>query len=367
MTGTMGGPSVTVTDFEAAGLDTQLSAIDDAISTHLDGTPANVAVVGEPFAGRDVLLSYAADMLNATDRLDDTDRLEPTDRFDATDSLDVSVGNVTFEDVVTDLEAVDLPNTDVVFVEGCHYLYTRRIGGFDVLDAFLERITKSESVYVTEWNRWAWDYLVGVRDVQDAFSDVITIPRLEAPAMRALVREHVDEIPEFVETDAYGRMKTLEFERESLGTVGDREISIPVPQLHLEYLSTIRSDEEAYGDVERVVFERLTRTAEGNAGVALALWADAVRDGTIAASHFDHDWAPLRIDDDEALVLASVLTNERITLPALEAIYEEHPVAQAIHSIAQQSLVTVEDDVVSVTPTRFHESVDCLEGRRLLW
>jgi hypothetical protein len=333
---------LSVADFEAAGLGSQLSAIEDGIGRHLEGNQANVAVVAEPYAGRDVLLSHAEEQFGAAS------------------------GHVTFEELVTDQASFEFPNKEVVFVEGCHYLYARRIGGFDVLDAFLQRIAASDSVFVTAWNHWAWDYLAAVRDVDHAFPVKVPVPRLEMEAIRSLVREHVEELPTFVESDAYGRMKTVDFSRERVGSVGDVALALPVPRFNLEYLTAIGAD-ESISDVERVVFERLTRLSEGNPGVALSLWHDAVEDGEIAASHFDEETEPLDLDDDEAFVLATVLSNERLAVTALESMLEEIPVAQAIQTLGHQSLVTSEDGVVAVAPDRFRDAVNYLEGRRFLW
>jgi hypothetical protein len=333
---------LTVSHFEAAGLGGQVDAIEDAVGTHLEGSHANVAIVSEPYAGRDVLLAKAEETLGA------------------------AAGHVAFEEPVTDPDALEFPNREVVFVEGCHYLYERRVDGFDALHAFLERTAEADALFVTAWNRWAWDYLAAVQDVDRAFPVQVEVPRLEPEAITALVHEHVDELPSFVESREYGRVKTLDVDATTVGSVAGRDVRVPVPTFNVEYVTALGLGDE-YGDVERVVYERLARLAEGNPGVALALWADAAADGKISPAALDERDDPLELDDDEAFALTTVLCKERLTDDALDRLLDDVDVARATQTLAYHDLVTVEDDVVSVTPERFHAAVEHLEGRRYLW
>jgi hypothetical protein len=333
---------LTASHLEAAGLGRQLDAIEDAVETHLEGSHANVAVVAEPYAGRDVLLSKGEAHLGA------------------------AAGHVAFEEPVTDPETLEFPNREVVFVEGCHYLYERRVDGFDALDAFVERTAEADALFVTAWNRWAWDYVAAVRDVDRAFPETVEVPRLDAEAITALVQEHVDERPSFVESGDYGRVKTVDVDTTTVGSVAGRDVRVPVPEFNVEYLTAQDLGDE-YGDVERVVYERLARLSEGNPGVALALWADAARDGELSAAELDERDAPLELDDDEAFALTTVLCKERLSFDALDRLLDDVDVALAVQTLAYHDLVTVEDGVVSVTPERFHAAVEHLEGRRYLW
>ncbi|WP_323676969.1 hypothetical protein [Halorubellus sp. PRR65] len=362
---------LTVADLEAAGLGSQLATIEDAVADHLDGSVANVAVVAEPYAGRDVLLEYAEEQLGA------------------------AAGHVAFDELVTDFAAVDVPNREVVVVEGCHHLYARRIGGFDALNAFLDHIAASDALFVTAWNRWAWDYLAAVQDLDRAFPVHVHVPRLDPESVSALVREHVDDLPAFVESDDHGRVKTVDFDRATVDVAG-RELSVPVPELNVEYL-TARDMGEEYGETERVVYERLARLAEGNPGVALALWDRSVRDGELSPTDLEEPEAALDLDDDEAMTLTTVLCNETLSMRSLREILPDVDVAQAVQTLDHQELVELERDarprsgddaeaesepladgdgtgsvderadVLSVAPERFHAAVEHLEGRRLLW
>mgnify|MGYP003859348351 CR=1 FL=1 len=153
----------------------------------------------------------------------------------------------------------------------------------------------------------------------------------------------------------------------TVGSVAGREIRVPVVDFNVEYVTALDLGDE-YGDVERVVYERLARLAEGNPGVALELWADAAADGEISPAELDERDDPLDLDDDEAFALTTVLCKERLSYDALDRLLDDVDVARAVQTLAYHDLVTVDDDdVVSVTPERFHAAVEHLEGRRYLW
>lgn len=92
-------------DLRAAGLGRLFDEIDAAVADHLAGSVSNVAVIADPFAGREVLVEYADEALGAAS------------------------GRVTLDTVVTSLDDVEFPDTEVVLIDGCHYLYSRRING----------------------------------------------------------------------------------------------------------------------------------------------------------------------------------------------------------------------------------------------
>ncbi|MEF8867431.1 MAG: hypothetical protein V5A60_07605 [Haloarculaceae archaeon] len=92
-------------DLRAAELGDRFDAVDAAIAAHLEGNVSNVAVIAEPFAGREVLVEYADEAFGAASQ------------------------RVSYDGVVDDPGEFVFPNAEVVVVDGCHYLYTRQIGG----------------------------------------------------------------------------------------------------------------------------------------------------------------------------------------------------------------------------------------------
>ena len=333
---------ITVQDLTVAGLDEQFAAIEDAVERYLAGDLSNVAVVSQPFAGREVFLDYAEEEFGA------------------------ATGRVTFEEVVTG-ELPEFPVAEIVLVDNCHYLYTREIGGFDVLERFLDRVATLDAMYVTSWNRYAWAYLSAVSNVDDAFPETIEIPRLDAAGVRDLIASyHGTPLPMFVEADEGGRMKTVDLAWESLPLWGDRELPVPRPELQPEYvLSGLRSESDP--GIEAAVYRRIARLSEGDPGVAVTIWEQSVRDGKIAPSYVQEVDQPLEIDDDEAFVLEVILTNERIAREQIERICTDIPVEQALGTLLAQGVITIDDGRVGVAPERLYSTVEHLARRQLVW
>lgn len=331
-----------VDDLRAAGLDAQFAAIEEALERFEAGETPNVAVIAEPFAGREALLDYTESQLA------------------------VGAKRVRFSGAVPEGEVPELGDGAAFVFDDCHYLYTRRIGGFDPLDTFLDRIALADALVITSWNRYAWDYLRGVRDIDAAFPHQITVPPLSANQVTELLTAHYGpDLPAFVQTGAAGRVKTIGFEDQGVPLPGERRLDVPVPELNLEYL-TSRSNTAA-DDTEAVVFQKLTTLSEGNPGVARVLWERSVRNGEIAPAYVQEVEGSVDADDDIAFLLALVLTNERISRSTLDTVVEDVAVDRALQSLVEQDLVRMDGDRATLVPERFHAAVEHLRGRRLVW
>jgi hypothetical protein len=336
------GVKITVDDLEAAGLDHLFVELEDALRDHLSGERANVAVVSDPLAGRDVLLDYAEETLGP------------------------AAERVSFTSVVTD-GLPDLPNSEVALLDDCHYLFTRRIGGFDVLERFLERVATSDTLFVTSWNRYAWNYLAAVREVDRDFPVRISIPRLDSNGMANLLRSHYDpSLPEFVDRSAGERVRTVGLEDVTVPLWGDGTVTVPLPELNLDYV-TSRTIADAEANVQAVVIERITRLSQGDPGVALAIWERSVRDGEIAPSYIQEVDRPIELDDDEAFVLELVLSNERVSIETLTDVVRGASIERVLGTLRGQGVVAVGDGRTRIVPERLHSMVAHLERRQLLW
>ena len=365
--------SVPVEDLRAAGYGDEVEKVATAVAGYLDdGVGGNVAVVSEPYAGRDSLLAYAESLLDDSGVRVDLDptaadgtgpELPEPEEIAATAESDGETG--------TDGEAGadDHPNADragAVVVANCHYLFERRIDGFAALDAFLDRIALSETLVVTSWNRHAWSYLDAVRDVGDTFPTVVEIPRLDAEEIATVVEAHYGpDLPAFVDTGSAGRVKTLVFDSWRVGIRG-RSVAIPYPKFNPAWTASWSITGEDEG-IDAVVFEKLRRVSVGNPGVALAVWAESVRDGQIAPSYVEAFETDLTLDDDAAVLLWTVVAQESVGIDRLSALFERRPVEAVVQGLVERGLVTVEGDRVTVPPRALHPAVVALERRGVLW
>lgn len=340
--------SVPVEDLRAAGYGDEVEKVATAVAGYLDdGVGGNVAVVSDPYAGRESLVAYAESLLDG--------------EFVQVD-LDPSAADGT---------GPDLPDAGAdagaLVVTNCHYLFERRIDGFEALDDFLDRIALSETLVVTSWNRHAWSYLDAVRDVGDTFPTRVEIPPLDAEEIQTVIEAHYGpDLPDVVDTGSAGRVKTVVFDRYPVGLPGGRSVSIPVPKPNPAWLASW-SVSGAEAGVEAVVFEKLRRVSNGNPGVALAVWEDSVRDGEIAPGYVEAFETDLALDDDAAVLLWSVVATESVPVDRLTALFDRRPVETSLQGLAERGLVTVEDGRVAVAPQALHLAVAALERRGLLW
>lgn len=331
MTGT-----ITVKDLHAAGLDDHFATLDAAIERYRSGATPNVAIVSEPFGGREALVEYVTDELQ-------------------------SATHVTFPPTATAANLPAIDDHDVLVLSDCHALFTRHIGGFDVLDTFLESVAVSDTFVITAWNEYAWSYLKAVRDIDESFASVVPDPSLSTESVAALIRERYGpDLPTFVETGAAGRVKSIGFDTYPLRLAG-RTVSVPVPELNLEYLTTSRDD------VETVVFRKIALLSNGNPGIATVLWERSVTDGAVAPAYVEEFDRQPDLDDVEAFVLWTILANDSRSREDLATLFADIPIDRAIQTLRQQGLVAVDGEMVSVLPESLYASLADLRRRRLVW
>jgi hypothetical protein len=231
-------------------------AIEDAVGRARDGRP--VAVVGEPFSGRESVLRRVADRLDAA-----VVELEPG----------------------TEPPALDGPAVLV----GTGRLFTREVGGFEPLDALLRAVATTDAPVVAGWNTYAWSYCRQARAVDRRF-DAVTVPDVERETLGTLVERWAGTDVTF---RAAPREATafVETEREPLDLPFLGEVTVPVPRLNRGALAARPTDE----DPETAVVRRLHDLADGNPGVAWALWQDAVADaGEVAPTDVETPVAVVR-------------------------------------------------------------------------
>lgn len=142
----------------------------------------------------------------------------------------------------------------------------------------------------------------------------------------------------------------------------ERSVTVPVPALNLEYL-TARSDTAAYGDIEAVVFEKLTSLSDGNPGLACRLWERSSRDGEIAPAYVEEGETTLDRNDDQAFLLELMVAKEVLSVPALHDILVTNSKIDAATTIDRGKLdtdqITIQIDVSQTRsyPTSGEETV----------
>lgn len=345
--------TIPISHLRAAGLGTQVERLSTAVAEYLDPertldrVDSNVAVVSDPFAGRAAMLDYAAELLD-----DDARR--------------IALSEFATDDTVLP----EIPDDRALLLEDCHYLFQRRIGGFDVLEEFLERLAMTNTLVVTTWNRYAWQYLSAVRRVDQSFPLEIRIPPLDAGQIEAVVRAHADELPTFVETGAAGRIKSLDTGRYPLELWGDRTVTVPYVRPDPAWLVSWWTEEDR--EIQAVVYEKLRRVSHGNPGIAVSVWDRSVRetdDGSEIAPGYVRD--PVEaipgLADETAFLLWHLVAMERLDRDGMAATLDQERIGTEIQTLANAGVVDVDGRRISLRPVGLHPAVGELQRRQLLW
>jgi hypothetical protein len=329
-------------------------AVDEAVERAEAGDP--VAVVGAPFGGRERVLQRVAERLDAAQEWVTPDDGPP---------------------------ALEHP----AVVAGAHHLYRRSVGGFEPLDVFLERVARADEPLVTGWNQHAWSYLMQARDVEEAFEGV-AVPGVDQETVGALVRRWSPSVTFRAPPEEETGLLQIDHRRYSFPVVGEREV--PVPTVDTDALS----HREAEEDPEAAVVGRLTDLADGNPGVARALWADCVGED----DHVELDPTALRtpvertserarererdqrergtegagtptgaddagLDRPTAFCCRLVLAAER--LPREVVAESVGDADRLLGRLERRGYVTTTDSTVAVRPAAVPDAVTLTDGRRI--
>ncbi|MDZ7687468.1 MAG: hypothetical protein U5J64_01885 [Halobacteriales archaeon] len=282
--------------------------------------PPNVAVVSEPYAGREMLVDTAFEVLG-----ENTERVEFSSVADAGERADYE----TFTE-------------ENVCVEGCEYLYTRRIDGFEPLESFIDAVAESDTTFVASWNSYAWSYVEHATDVDDVFQEVVILSEVGVRRIADVLSEEYDvsefddDLRQLEEKEEPNRVETLAFDY------------LPFDLWRLFY-------EEADN-----VFERITARSGGNAGVARAVfenrtWEDEPEDDETELSY------------EDAFALSVVVTKEVVRRDVLETVVAPRSLEKTLRRLSDAGFVELDGERVTLRPVRLVRAVKSLERRNLVW
>lgn len=304
----------------------------DAVAAFEDGDRPHVAVVGDPFSGRATVTDQAASLLGDT------------------------AERVRFTTPVESEDALGLPDADAVVVDGCQYLYTRRIDGFGAVERLADRLAAGERFFVTTWTTHAWNYLSRVRNVDDLFAVAVSLPPLDAGELEALLTAETEVEPTFAVGDVED------------GPDAEYDVSLPggTVSITLPDLGNLRGSDDPSNVRERV-FEAIARLSKGNPGVARAMWYQSLVDGEITLARVRSSVPTVDLPDEEAFALQVLLTKERLDRGVLRQVVGSRLYDRSLRQLLNQDVVTTESGTVALRPQAVPSAVAFLERRRLLW
>lgn len=331
------------------GLEKELQTITEAIERSGSGAPEHIAIIAEPLGGRTTIVSEIRRLYG------DNVRYFP---------LEFVISPTSLPDFST------IPE-DIILIDNCRFLATRRIGGFDVLDAFLHAQISSKKLFITTWNAFAWQYLAAVMNLDAYFPTVVTLEKMDTPVLKqVIISRHKPGEIRFLDDGAAERSMfySLIHQKVRLPLMG-REIAIPWIKLNVTVmLRRLPRKNRIQISIEDVIFEKINRIARGNPGVAILLWESALKENTISLSAITETPFSLDLDTNESFILTIILSMKSLHQKDLTAIAgSEMDIRRVLYRLVQQGVVTENAGYYSIPPFALGPVIEYLKKTRRLW
>jgi hypothetical protein len=322
------------------GFQTERARIQEALDAFAAGRKTAIALISEPFAGRTTLLTAIEAMISQ------------------------QITKLALAAPVTDKDALALPEepAQIVLIDNCHFLYLRTIGGFRVIKEFLDSIASAPHLFITTWNLFSWNYLDQVINIGRYFPIQLSLPKFSTPEIKGLILSGYRE----------GEIEFLEdgtTENKRIVTIGHYpltfkplkkplSLSVPIPHIDFNWLKFRLSRKREEKKAEDIIFETITRIANGNLGVAKLLWAKSLQYPTIKPSYVQECSFKIELDYTESFTLYTILAMESINEEELAAVTGERKLDTILYRLAQQGLITREKGYYHPNPA----ALSCIEG-----
>ncbi|MBT8507944.1 hypothetical protein AZH53_05910 [Methanomicrobiaceae archaeon CYW5] len=325
----------------------EITRIQDAIDAFPKGEFSHIALIGEPFAGQNTIMGEIREKNPGT------------------------VTYIPFFNVVKGKEAITSTygTKDIVLMDRCHFLALRRIGGFAMLDAFLDMISMSDKkMFITSWNSFTWSYLRAVKDIDKFFPVVIEVPKMDSKALMSAVLSHYEGDIQFIDdVEPPGEQPVVTTKRVRLPLPFGYSRDIPWPRLNIGGGTSAKTTEEE-PDAKKVAFDKITRIAEGNYGVALRIWERSLDYPELKLSRIPDPPCAVDLDINESFLLNIVLSMESISFTDLAEIASpEIDIEQTLYRLTRQGLIEEDKGYYRVNPETLNCVISHLRRIRMVW
>jgi hypothetical protein len=332
---------------ELIGVKHEIESIQKAITDFESGQKLDIAIISEPFAGRTTLVNVIEEMTAHR------------------------VTKLSFSSLVKNKEAFMFPERSkkIVVIDNCHFLYLRRIGGFEILETFLKSVVSSNNLFITTWNLYSWSYLDEVINIGQFFPIQLKLPKFTPSELKELILSgYKEDELEFLEDVRSEDKRVIHFFRYPV-TVKPlkRTINIPFLKINLNRLKVHLSRKEEKKKAEDIIFEMINRFSNGNPGVAKVLWEKSLEYPTIKPSYVQEFSFKITLDYSESFILYIILSMDSINRDELVEITGESKVDTILYRLSQQGLIIVDQGYYKIKPEALKSLVEYLKKTGVMW
>jgi len=331
------------------GCEQEFEKITRAIDRFGSGAPSHIAVVAEPMYGRTRIVNEIRRIYG--------DRVHY-----------LSFESIISPSTLPDFSSID---SDIIVIDNCQFLATRRIGGFETLDLFLRRQITSKKLFITTWNAHSWHYLSAVMHLDAYFPTIVILPRMDTPLLKQVImaRHKPGEIRFSDQGTAERSMFFSLIHRSIRLPFMKKEITVPWLKLNFTVmLRKIPRKKRVQVSTEDVIFEKINRIAQGNPGVAILLWETSLNNNTLSLSAINEIPYTISLDPDESFILSIILSMESLHAKDLAAITgSEMDIERVLYRLVQQNLIEDHAGYYGILPFALGPVTDYLRKTRRLW
>ncbi len=331
------------------GYEREFADITGAIDRYGTGAPSHIAIVAEPMAGRTTLVAEIRRIYG--------DRVHYL-------PLEFVIKQPGF----LDSSAIE---GDIILIDNCQFLSTRRIGGFEVLNEFLRTQITSKKLFITTWNTHSWQYLCSVMNLDAYFPTIVSLNKMDMPVLKQVILSRYK--PGAIRFLDEGTAERSMFFSVIHSTVQlpFTSMEIPVPWIKPNFtlmFHRLPRKKRVQISLEDVIFEKINRIAYGNPGVAVMLWDESLKDDAISLSAITETQFSISLDTNESFILSVILSMESLHARDLSAIAgSEMDIDRVIYRLVQQRLVRDNTGYYSIEPFALGPVTEYLRRTRRLW
>lgn len=333
---------------ELTGFQKEIKNIQAAIADFESGKKLNIAIIAEPFAGR-TAIANEIETINA-----------------------LKVTRLNLMCPVKNKSEIALPGQSkrIMIIDNCHFLYMRKIGGFEIIEELLKLIENPDIMFITTWNFYSWNYLDEVIKIGKFFPVQINLPKLTADQIKESILSGYDKNEiKFLQDVGFENEKTIDFAKYQFRIKPlNKTISIPYLKINYDRLKVRLSRKKKMVAIEDIIFEKIKHISNGNPGVAGIIWQRSleypvIKPGNVKELSFNID-----LDYDESFILSIILSMDsigKIELAEIEGF--EYQIDEIIFRLLKQGLIVMEDNNCRINPEALGSIVEFLKRSRLVW
>ncbi|MCL7412438.1 MAG: hypothetical protein M8353_02345 [ANME-2 cluster archaeon] len=333
---------------EIIGFQEEILNIQTAIAEFESGHNLNVAIISEPYAGRTTLLNEIEKM-----------NLHKIIRF-------------SFSSIVKNKDEIILPyqSKRIVLIDDCQFLFMRKIGGFEVLEHFLNSTAAPDKMFITTWNFYSWKYLDEVMKIGKFFPVQINLPKFTAGQIKdSILSGYKKEEIEFVEDVEFEKERIINFKKYPVAIKPwNKKINLPYIRIDYSGLKFRLSKKEKRATIEDIIFEKIHNVSNGNPGVAKIIWLRSLKYPIIKPSRIKDESLNIELDYNESFVLNIILSMKSIKNEEISEITGlDFEVDKIIFQLSKQGLILTGDCSCTIKPEALKGIIEFLKKLRMVW